>query len=106
MRDDQHGFAGDEFLESLLDRRLALGIERAGGLVENENRRVPQKGAGEGDALFLPAQKPPATLADDRVVTETTFEFRDEVVGKSVARRLFDLRTRRLRTAEKKVRID
>ena len=36
-------------------RRSDSGIERAGGLVEDEDRRVAQEGAGDGDALALPA---------------------------------------------------
>ena len=36
---------------------LALGIERAGRLVEQQDRRVAQDGAGERDALALAARQ-------------------------------------------------
>jgi len=56
MRDDQDGFADDEFLERELDRGLAVAVEGAGRLVEDENGGVAEEGAGEGDALLLPPE--------------------------------------------------
>ena len=53
--------------ELLLDRRLDLGIERRGRLVEHQDRRVLQNHAGEGDALALAARQFDAALADMRV---------------------------------------
>ena len=40
-----------------LDLGLALGVEGAGGFVEQQDRRVFQEGAGDGDALALTAGK-------------------------------------------------
>jgi hypothetical protein len=38
-----------------LDHGLGLGIERTGGLVEDEDARLRQQGAGNGKPLALPA---------------------------------------------------
>ncbi len=45
-----------------------LGIQRAGGFVEQEDRCVLQKGAGDAQALLLPAGEHAALVADDRFV--------------------------------------
>jgi hypothetical protein len=34
------------------------GVEIGGGFVEDENARLLEQGAGNGDALFLAARKP------------------------------------------------
>ena len=51
-----------------LTRVLGLDVERAGRLVEHQDRRVLEHGAGNGDALALAARKLAAALADDGVV--------------------------------------
>ncbi len=43
-------------------------VQRAGGLVQDEDRRVAQDGACDGQALLLTAGEPVTTLADHRVV--------------------------------------
>jgi hypothetical protein len=40
-----------------LHHALALGVQRAGGFVQQQQRRVLQHGAGDGDALALPADR-------------------------------------------------
>ena len=50
--DDEDGLADDQLAERLLDQLLALGVERGGGLVEDEDRRVAQEGAGEGERIW------------------------------------------------------
>ena len=62
-----------------LHLRLALGVERAGGLVEQQDRRVLQEGAGDGDPLALAAGEARARLADQGVVAVR--QGGDEVVG-------------------------
>ena len=52
--------------QRLLDRRLGAAVERAGRLVEDQDRRVLEQGAGDGDALLLAARKLEAALADHR----------------------------------------
>ena len=44
-----------EFLQHFLDRLLALQIDLAGRLVEDQDRRVAEDRAGQGDALPLAA---------------------------------------------------
>ena len=51
-----------------LDELLALGVEVAGGLVEDEDLRVGEDRAGDAEALPLPAGELEAALADERVV--------------------------------------
>ena len=68
MGDDQHGAALRDLAHVLLDDALALIVERAGRLVENENARVGDEGAGDGDALALPAGQARAALALRRIV--------------------------------------
>jgi len=40
-----------EALERLPDKRFALGIQAGGGLIQDEQRGVYEKRAGDGDAL-------------------------------------------------------
>ncbi len=66
--DDEDRFADDEVFEGELDGGLAIAIEGAGGLVENENGGVAEKGAGEGDPLFLAAGETGAAFANDGLI--------------------------------------
>ena len=68
MGDDEGGAALHEVAEAVLDHRFGLGVERAGGLVEDEDARVGEDGAGDGEALALAAGELDAALADDGVV--------------------------------------
>ena len=68
VRDDQDGFADDELLERELDGGLAVAVEGAGGLVEDEDGGVAEEGAGEGEALFLSARETCAAFADEGFV--------------------------------------
>src|SRR5688572_4129857 len=43
MRDDEYGAALEQAIDRLLDQALGLGVERRGGLVENEDRRVDEQ---------------------------------------------------------------
>ena len=67
MRDGDHALALHERVERTLDRRLDLRIERARRLVQNEDRRVLEDHAGDGDALALAARQLHPALADLRV---------------------------------------
>ena len=78
MRDDEHRSAVGDLRHVLLDDALALVVERARRLVENQDARIGDQGAGDGDALALPAGQAAAALADDRVVAFGQFE--DEVM--------------------------
>ena len=66
--DDEGGAALHEEVEAVLDHGFGLGVEGAGGFVEDEDARVGENGAGDGDALALAAGELDAALADDGVV--------------------------------------
>jgi hypothetical protein len=66
--DHEHGPPARDLAQVLLDNALAFVVERARGLVENENARIGHQRAGDGDALALPAGEAVAALADDGVV--------------------------------------
>ena len=65
-------------VERVLDFLLGVGVERRGRLVEHQDRRVLQDGAGDGDALLLAAGEFQAALADHR--SRSRAAARDEVV--------------------------
>src|SRR5271165_2116091 len=76
--DDDRGAALAQRAQRLLDRLLGLGIERRSRFVEEDEWGVLEKGAGDGDALALPAGELHAVLAARRVVP--ALESHDEVV--------------------------
>src|SRR5437660_10527212 len=63
MCDHERCAALHERLERLLDMALGFAVERGGGLVENEHRRVLEGGASDSEPLPLPARKAHAVLA-------------------------------------------
>src|SRR5260221_8454963 len=68
MRDDEHRSPPRNLLHALLDDALALVIERARRLVENEDARIGDERARDRQPLLLAAREAAAALADDRVV--------------------------------------
>ena len=42
--------------QALLDQRLGFGVEAGGGFVQDQNARIGQNGARDGDALALPPE--------------------------------------------------
>ena len=42
---------------------LALGVQRAGGLVQQQDRRILEDRPRDGDALLLPARQPRTAFA-------------------------------------------
>ena len=65
-----------ERLQHLLDRLLAFQVDLAGGLVEDQDRRVAEDRPGQGDPLPLAAGEPAAERADDRLVALAAAPFR------------------------------
>src|SRR5262249_36541634 len=61
--DRDHGLVAHEAHEGGLDRGLALAVERARGLVEEEDRRPPEESAGDGDPLALATRELHPALA-------------------------------------------
>src|SRR5215471_21814235 len=64
MRDDERGPAFHHLIERAHDFRFGIGVERARGFIENENRRVFEKRAGNTQALTLTTWERAATFAD------------------------------------------
>src|SRR6202048_5288647 len=79
VRDDEDGAALGDLAHVLLDDALALVVERARGLIEDQDAWVGHQGAGNGDALALPAGERSAALAHGRVVA--LGQLQDEVMG-------------------------
>ena len=63
MRDYHGGAVHHELFERVSDRRLVQGVEVRGRLVQDQYRRVLEKGAGDCDPLALPAGESHAALA-------------------------------------------
>ena len=58
----------EQSAERLVDAGLDVHVDRARGVVEDQDRRVDQEGARDGDALALTARERVAAFADDGVV--------------------------------------
>lgn len=80
MGDHNRGAAFGCPVESLLDHRLGVGVERTRGFVEEEDFRFRDDAARNSDALALPSGKKPATLSNLGIIA--IGELSDEVVRK------------------------
>ena len=67
MRDGDHGSAVHQPRRSFSDQFLDLIVERRCRLVEQENRRILEKSAGQRDTLSLATGQFQSPVADDRV---------------------------------------
>jgi len=76
---DQGGAALHEHAQRPVDLLFDLDVDRTGGVVEDEDRRVDQEGPGDGDALALATREGVATLTDHGVVA--LGQLTDEPVG-------------------------
>jgi hypothetical protein len=63
--------------------KFALGVESAGGFVEDQNRSVFENGAGDAEALFFAAAEAAATMADSRVMALRIFHNEVMSVGEA-----------------------
>ena len=81
--DDEDRATGHQVVERGLHEALALGVERAGGLVEDQDRRVAEDRPGDGEPLALAAGEAHAALSDDRLVPLR--QLADEAVGLGAA---------------------
>ncbi|GAB2664443.1 hypothetical protein GCM10027068_50480 [Prescottella soli] len=104
VRDRDRGPAAADDVERVLHRPLGLVVERAGGLVEHQDPRVPQQGSRDRDALLLAAGEPVPARADDGVVA--VGQRRDQLVHLRGAGRRFDLGVGRLRSGVPQVLAD
>lgn len=89
MGDQKRGAAGHQPLQGRLHLGLALGIEGAGGLIEQQDRGVLQEGAGDRDTLALAAGEARPGLAHRGVVA--LGQGQDEVVRRGLLGGGFDL---------------
>src|SRR5688572_31289374 len=90
MRDDDGRAVAHQPLERLLYQSLALRIERARRLVEQQDRRVAQDRTRDRDPLTLTPGEPRAALAKERVVAVRKPS--NELVGRGGDRGRLDLR--------------
>ena len=67
MGDEERHFAGGEVGKALEDFVFGAGVQRGGGLIQDEELRVAQIGAGQGDLLPLAAGKIDAAFEAGRV---------------------------------------
>src|SRR5262249_59643561 len=89
MRDDDRRLASDDARHVVLHDHLAFGVERAGGLVEQEDRRPPHQRARNCEALALSARQIGPTLLQRGVVALR--QPLDQLLGSRLARRPRDL---------------
>src|SRR5579875_723545 len=68
VRDGQRGAALHEWLQGGLNQALGVGIQRAGGLVQNEDTRIFKDHTRDGDALLLTTGELIAALTNDGIV--------------------------------------
>ena len=64
VRDEEGGAPAQQALDGVLDELLGAGVDGAGGLVQHEDARIAQHGAGEGDQLLFAGGEAVAALAD------------------------------------------
>src|ERR1700722_2111393 len=88
MGNDKHRPAAGDLGHVLLNDPLTLVVERARRLVEDQDARIGNQRAGDGEALTLACGQAAAAIAHDRVVAFGQFE--NEVVGPRKLRRSND----------------
>ena len=69
MRDHKHRASAHQIVQRRLHQRFRLAVQRGGGLIQNQNRRILQQRPRNRQPLALAAGKPHAPLADHRIVT-------------------------------------
>ena len=92
MGDQQSHFAGGEFGEALKDFKFTAGIERRGGLVEDQQLGIAQIGAREGHLLPFAAREIDAafeTPAEHLIVSAG--ELCNHALGKALLRGVLNL---------------
>lgn len=79
MGDDKAGPTDHEPFEGLVDQALTFGVESGSGFVEQEDFRISEDGAGDGDALALTTGELGAARTDEGF--KAFWERRNEVEG-------------------------
>ena len=102
--DGDDRLAARQLGDGLLDEVLVLRVDARGGLVENDDGRVFENGAGDGDALLFATGERAAALADDGVIAVR--QRHNEVMAAGLLCRFDHLLLRGVRLAEEDVRAD
>src|SRR6267378_4122567 len=68
VRDDEHGPVRHQALDRLLHQPFRLGVERTRRLVEEQEGRIAQQRARDGDALALASREARAPLSQQRLI--------------------------------------
>ena len=63
--DDEAGAAGAQVGHGVLDEGLGAGVDGRGGLVEDEDRRLGEEGAGDGEELAFAGAEVGAVLVEE-----------------------------------------
>ena len=92
VRDQDRRATAHQRLQPVEHRGFAGGVEAAGRLVEDEDRRVAQQRAGDADALALAARQREPLRAEVGVVAQR--QRADELVRRRRARGRHDVRAR------------
>ena len=79
MGDDQHRPARNQLAHCTLDQGFVFWVNVGGGFVKNDNRSILQHGAGDGNALPLPAGQMGAAPSHDGVIA--LLQGTDEIVA-------------------------
>ena len=77
--DDQRGAAGHQPVQRILHQPFAFGIERAGCLIQQQDRRIAQQRAGNRHALALAARQ--ARTAFTQLGIQALGQFAQEIGG-------------------------
>src|SRR5438105_15741236 len=98
MGDGDDGAARGQPFEGALNLLLRFRIQSRSRFIEQENRRIFQERAGDGQALLLSAGKKTAFVADDRLIAVRLRL--DEIVRERGSRRFINLPRLRIEPAE------
>ena len=101
VRNDEGRPPMHQFAQALLDEGLAFGVQVGSRFIQDDDLGVGQYGAGDGDALPLPAGKLDAPLADQRI--QAVFEAVGEFVDVGGPDGLLQLLLRGLRPGEEDI---
>jgi hypothetical protein len=90
VRDDEDGTSLEQSVDGFLHQALRLGVQRGGGFVEDEDRRIDEQGARNGETLALSSGEARTAFTENGVVPVR--QRHDEVVRVGRARGGVDLR--------------
>ena len=97
MRDNEHRTSVHEAVHSGLHDGLRAGINRAGRLIEDHNRRIGNSRTRDGKQLTLALRQTAAVTVDDSIIAVR--QSADEVVRIGKLRRCLDLLVGRIQAA-------